>query len=112
MTNARTARPRPLGKLSVTSDRAVIEKQSVCTAAGKESEREGGQEVTVTVLAIFLLIIGMLLVLIGALLILIGTFLIAVGATLILMGMAVIAVGAFLLIRRLLDHDRARSHSW
>ncbi|EFE66216.1 predicted protein [Streptomyces viridosporus ATCC 14672] len=90
----------------------VIVKQSVCTGAGKGSEREGGQETTVTVLAIFLLIIGTLLVLIGALLVLIGTFLIAIGVALILTGAALIAAGTFLLIRRLLGCDRTRSHSW
>jgi hypothetical protein len=86
--------------------------QSIGAGAGKGVEREGGQETTVTVLAIFLFVIGTLLIFIGALIILIGTFLIAVGATLIIMGMALIAVGAFLLIRRLLDRDRTRSHSW
>jgi cytochrome c biogenesis protein CcdA len=86
--------------------------QSIGAGAGKGVEREGGQETTVTVLAIFLFTIGTLLIFIGALIILIGTFLIAVGATLIIMGMALIAVGAFLLIRRLLDRDRTRSHSW
>ncbi|MEU6012356.1 hypothetical protein [Streptomyces sp. NPDC047453] len=87
-------------------------KQSVYTGAGKKPEREGGQETTVTVLAIFLFIIGTLLVLIGTLLILIGTFLIIIGATLILIGMTLIAVGAFLLIRKLLGRDRTKSHSW
>jgi len=90
----------------------MIAKQSVCTGNGKESEREGGQETTVTVLAIFLLIIGALLVLIGVLLVLIGTFLIAIGVALILTGMALIVAGTFLLIRRLLGRDRRRSHSW
>jgi membrane protein implicated in regulation of membrane protease activity len=89
-----------------------IVKQSVRTGAGKEPEREGGQETTVTVLAIFLLIIGALLVMIGALLIFIGTFLIAIGVALTLMGAALIAVGTSLLIRRLLGRDRTRSHSW
>jgi uncharacterized membrane protein HdeD (DUF308 family) len=72
---------------------------------GRSQSGREEQETTVTVLAIFLLIMGTLLVLIGALLI-------AVGATLILMGMALIVVGAFLLIRRLLDRDRTRSHPW
>jgi hypothetical protein len=90
----------------------VIVRPCVPTGAGKAAEREGGQETTVTVLAIFLLIIGTLLVLIGALLVLIGTFLIATGVALILMGAALIAVGTFLLIRRLLGRDRGRSHFW
>ncbi|MBL3669111.1 hypothetical protein JL475_24580 [Streptomyces sp. M2CJ-2] len=90
----------------------MIVEQSVCTGAGKGSEREGGQEATVTVLAIFLLVIGTLLVLMGALLALIGTFLITIGMALILMGAALIAVGTFLLIRKLLGRGRTRSHSW
>jgi hypothetical protein len=61
----------------------------------KGPESEGGQEVTVTVLAMFLLIIG-------ALLMLLGTVLVVVGVLVILMGMALIAVAAFLLIRRVL----------
>ncbi|MEU3345204.1 hypothetical protein ABZ723_09390 [Streptomyces sp. NPDC006700] len=89
----------------------VIVKQSVCAGAGKESEREGGQETTVTVLAIFLLIIGTLLVLIGALLVFIGTFLIAIGMILIIAGVALIAAGTFLLIRKLLGRDRTRPRS-
>lgn len=80
--------------------------------AGKKLEREGDRRTTVTVLAIFLFIIGTLLVLAGALLILIGTFLITLGAALILMGMTLIAVGVFLLIRRLLRRERTQSHSW
>lgn len=55
----------------------------------------GGQEATVTVLAMFLLVIG-------ALLILLGTVLVVVGVLVILVGIALIAVAAFLLIRRVL----------
>jgi uncharacterized membrane protein HdeD (DUF308 family) len=83
----------------------VIARQSVCTGKGKEPEWEEGQEATVTVLAIFLLIIGTLLVLIGALLV-------TIGVALILTGVALIVAGTYLLIRRLLDRDRTRSHSW
>jgi hypothetical protein len=61
----------------------------------KESESEGGQEATVTVLAMFLLIIG-------AILILLGTLLVVIGAIVIFMGIALIAIAAFLLIRRAL----------
>ncbi|GGW38444.1 hypothetical protein GCM10010503_13260 [Streptomyces lucensis JCM 4490] len=77
---------------------------------GKESEREGGQEAAVAVLAIFLLTIGTLLVLLGVLLVLVGTLLTAIGVALIPIGVALIAVGTFLLIRRLLGRDRTRSH--
>lgn len=59
----------------------------------KGPESKGGQEVTVTALAMFLLVIG-------ALLILLGTVLVVVGVLVILIGMALIAVAAFLLIRR------------
>lgn len=61
--------------------------------------RRGGQEATVTVLAMFLLIIGTILILLG-------TVLVVVGTVLILMGVALIAVGAFLLIRRVLRRRR------
>jgi hypothetical protein len=54
-----------------------------------------GQEAIVTVLAMFLLIIG-------AILILLGTLLLIVGAFVIFMGIALIALAAFLLIRRAL----------
>lgn len=66
---------------------------------GKGSESGGGQEATVTVLAMFLLIIGTILILLG-------TVLVVVGTVLILMGVALIAVGAFLLIRRVLRRRR------
>jgi hypothetical protein len=82
---------------------------------GERGRNKSGREnrrTVVTVLAIFLFIIGTLLVLIGALLILIGTFLIALGVTLIFTGLALIAIGAFLLIRKLLGRDRTKSHSW
>ncbi|MGV9254080.1 hypothetical protein [Streptomyces sp. NPDC003697] len=58
-----------------------------------------------TVLAIFLLVIGTLVILVG-------TFLIAVGAILVVMGMALTGVAAYVLIRRLLGRDRERSHGW
>ncbi|GGW65552.1 hypothetical protein GCM10010503_48370 [Streptomyces lucensis JCM 4490] len=87
-------------------------RRRVPPGAGKEAEREGGQETTVTVLAIFLLIIGTLLVLLGAFLVLIGAFLIAIGVALILIGATLLAVGTYLLIRRLFGRDRGRSHLW
>lgn len=48
-----------------------------------------------TVLAIFLLVIGTILILVG-------TILIAIGTVLILMGMTLIAIATYLLIRRAL----------
>ncbi|MFF9806389.1 hypothetical protein ACF1G5_14865 [Streptomyces coeruleorubidus] len=67
----------------------------IAIEGGKESESGGGQEATVTVLAIFLLMIGTILILLG-------TVLVVIGAIVILMGIALIAVAAFLLIRRVL----------
>jgi hypothetical protein len=62
---------------------------------GRSQSRKGGQEATVTVLAIFLLTIGTILILVGMILIVIG-------AIVILAGIALIAIAAFLLIRRVL----------
>ncbi|WP_333772786.1 hypothetical protein [Streptomyces sp. IBSBF 3136] len=73
---------------------------------GRSQSGRENRRAVVTVLAIFLFIIGTLLVLIGALLILIGTFLISLGAILIFTGLALIAVGVFLLIRRHFGRDR------
>jgi hypothetical protein len=70
---------------------------NVAIGGRKESESEGGQEATVTVLAMFLLIIGTILILLG-------TLLGIVGAIVILMGVALIAIAAVLLIRRALRH--------
>lgn len=69
------------------------------TGGWKESESEGAQEATVTVLAMFLLIIG-------AILILLGTLLVAIGVIVIFMGIVLIAIAAFLLIRRVLRHGQ------
>lgn len=67
----------------------------VCNEVRKEPESGGGQEATMTALALFLLVIGTTLILVGAVLI-------ALGAVLILLGIALIALAAFLLIRRAL----------
>ncbi|MFI7502370.1 hypothetical protein ACIBVL_28585 [Streptomyces sp. NPDC049687] len=64
---------------------------------GEESESEEGQEATVTVLAMFLLLIGTLVILLGMLLV-------VVGVVVIFMGIALIAIAAFLLVRRVLRH--------
>lgn len=89
-----------LGKRASPGDTAVTLSGNVCDR-GREGVRvrRGGQEATVTVLAMFLLIIGTILILLG-------TVLVVVGTVLILMGVALIAVGAFLLIRRVLRRRR------
>jgi hypothetical protein len=71
---------------------------NICGGGRRGPESEGGEEATVTVLAMFLLIIG-------ALLILLGTIVVAVGVIVIFMGIALIAIAAFLLIRKLLRHQ-------
>lgn len=72
---------------------AQFHPEVIALNTGRGQSREGGQEATVTVLAIFLLVIGTIVVLIGMILI-------AIGAILILMGMTLIAMATYLLVRR------------